>query len=53
MVSEYMLHPSDNLGALTTSVNLRSYNYSEWATNFGVLLKQNKRLASLTAPFKS
>lgn len=28
----YYLHPSDNPGALITSVLLRGENYSEWAT---------------------
>lgn len=30
--SPYYLHPSDNPGALITSVLLRGDNYSEWAT---------------------
>lgn len=31
-VSPYYLHPSDNPGALITSVSLTSDNYSEWST---------------------
>lgn len=30
--SPYYLHPSDSPGALITSVLLKGYNYTEWAT---------------------
>lgn len=32
LTSPYYLHPSDNPGALITSVLLRGDNYTEWAT---------------------
>lgn len=41
--SLYYLHPSDNPGALITSVLLRGDNYSEWATklsNWSIQAKQ-------------
>lgn len=45
--SPYSLHPSDNPGALITSVLLRGDNYSEWATELSNSLQAKQKLGFL------
>lgn len=42
--SPYYLHPSDNLGALITSVLLKRDNYTEWATELSNSIQAKQKL---------
>lgn len=42
--SPYYLHPSDNPGALITSVLLRGDNYTEWATELSNSIQAKRKL---------
>ncbi|XP_056846004.1 uncharacterized protein LOC130497092 [Raphanus sativus] len=46
--SVYYLHPSDNPGALITSVLLRGDNYSEWAIELSNSIQAKRKLDFLT-----
>lgn len=45
--SPYYLHPSDNPGALITSVLLRGDNYTEWATELSNSIQAKRKLGFL------
>ncbi|XP_019094564.1 PREDICTED: uncharacterized protein LOC104759902 [Camelina sativa] len=49
--SPYYLHPSDNPGALITSVLLRGDNYSEWATELSNSLQAKQKLGFINGSF--
>lgn len=42
----YYLHPSDNPGALITSVLLKGDNYTEWATELSNSIQAKQKLGS-------
>lgn len=44
----YYLHPSDNPGALITSVLLRGDNYTEWATELSNSIQAKQKLGFIT-----
>ncbi|XP_010513388.1 PREDICTED: uncharacterized protein LOC104789378 [Camelina sativa] len=49
--SPYYLHPSDNPGALITSVLLQGDNYSEWATELSNSLQAKHKLGFINGSF--